>query len=158
MEDPISANNLENSANSSQIERVNYVGFWKRIVIALIDGWLMFLFEWGAIELLNIHNLGYGLIILVNMFLYFYYGRTVGDFVMQTKLVKAGSVQKPSILSLIGRYFAKFISLIVLGVGFMFAGWTNEKKAWHDSMSGTRYIEVKSYNGIITWILNIFFW
>ncbi len=36
-----------------------------------------------------------------------------------------------------GRYFAKFISALLLMVGFMMAGWTKKKQALHDMIVGT---------------------
>ena len=39
-----------------------------------------------------------------------------------------------------GRYFAYIVSALPLGVGFMLAGWNEEKKALHDMMCGTRVI------------------
>jgi uncharacterized RDD family membrane protein YckC len=40
-----------------------------------------------------------------------------------------------------GRYFAKFISAILLCVGFMMAGWTEKKQALHDIMAGTLVVK-----------------
>ncbi len=36
-----------------------------------------------------------------------------------------------------GRYFGKYISARILGIGFMMAGWTAKKQALHDLMAGT---------------------
>ncbi|QSZ27581.1 RDD family protein [Aceticella autotrophica] len=36
-----------------------------------------------------------------------------------------------------GRYFAKFLSALILCIGFMMAGWTKEKQALHDIIAGT---------------------
>ncbi len=36
-----------------------------------------------------------------------------------------------------GRNFAKFISALILGIGFLMAGWTEKKQALHDIMAGT---------------------
>lgn len=35
-----------------------------------------------------------------------------------------------------GRYFGKYVSVLVLGVGFLLAGWTARKQALHDLMAG----------------------
>ncbi|MGH8214605.1 MAG: RDD family protein [Rhodanobacteraceae bacterium] len=35
-----------------------------------------------------------------------------------------------------GRYFGKFVSVLILGVGFLLAGWTARKQALHDFMAG----------------------
>jgi uncharacterized RDD family membrane protein YckC len=35
-----------------------------------------------------------------------------------------------------GRHFAKFISVMILYIGFMMAGWTERKQALHDMIAG----------------------
>jgi uncharacterized RDD family membrane protein YckC len=42
-----------------------------------------------------------------------------------------------SFLKALGRYFAKFLSVIILGVGFLMAGWTRRKQGLHDMICGT---------------------
>jgi uncharacterized RDD family membrane protein YckC len=37
-----------------------------------------------------------------------------------------------------GRFFAKFLSALTLGIGYMMAGWTERKQALHDMIAGTR--------------------
>jgi uncharacterized RDD family membrane protein YckC len=39
-----------------------------------------------------------------------------------------------------GRFFAKFISSIILGVGYIMAGFTEKKQALHDILAGTLVI------------------
>jgi uncharacterized RDD family membrane protein YckC len=36
-----------------------------------------------------------------------------------------------------GRYFAKFLSALILGVGFLMVGWTRRKQGLHDFIAGT---------------------
>ena len=35
-----------------------------------------------------------------------------------------------------GRYFGKIISSLTLSIGYMMAGWTQQKQALHDMMAG----------------------
>jgi uncharacterized RDD family membrane protein YckC len=39
-----------------------------------------------------------------------------------------------------GRYFAYMLSGLPLGLGFMWVGWNEEKKGFHDMVCGTRVI------------------
>jgi uncharacterized RDD family membrane protein YckC len=39
-----------------------------------------------------------------------------------------------------GRFFAKFISSIILGIGYIMAGFTEKKQALHDILAGTLVI------------------
>lgn len=41
-----------------------------------------------------------------------------------------------------GRFFGKFISEIILMIGFMMAGWTEKKQALHDMMADTLVIRL----------------
>ena len=43
-----------------------------------------------------------------------------------------------------GRHFAKMVSAIILGIGFMMAGWTERKQGLHDLMAGTLVWKARS--------------
>ena len=45
-----------------------------------------------------------------------------------------------------GRYFGKFISALLLGIGFLMAGWTEKKQALHDIMAGTLVVKKQGGN------------
>jgi uncharacterized RDD family membrane protein YckC len=38
---------------------------------------------------------------------------------------------------LIGRYFAYYLSTILLGLGFLWIIWDPKKQGWHDKLAGT---------------------
>ena len=118
------------------VQPIFYAGFWKRVAILYLDTLFSPLF-------------------LINIILYFAKGKTIGDFIMQTKLVDELDYKKPGFGKLIGRYLAKILSSFALNIGFLCVGWRKSKTAWHDSLSGTRYVETKQYSGAITWIVNL---
>ena len=128
------------TTNRNKFKHKHFVGFWKRVGIKNID---------------NILNL-FLIPIIFNIVFYFRDGQTIGDKIMKTKLVDESTGLKPSTGQLFGRFFAKGLSGIAFGLGFMWAGWSNEKQAWHDTLSGTRYIETKQYGGWITVLVIIF--
>ncbi|WP_089729581.1 RDD family protein [Candidatus Thiosymbion oneisti] len=43
-----------------------------------------------------------------------------------------------------GRYFASFISALILGIGYMMVGWTKRKQGLHDMMAGTLVIKIEN--------------
>ena len=45
-----------------------------------------------------------------------------------------------------GRYFGKIISALLLGIGFLMAGWTEKKQALHDIMAGTLVVKKQVIN------------
>lgn len=144
-----------------------FAGFWKRVAIMHLEKFLQILITVSTgFTLLYIgeevyENADWGfnipiiLFTVINIWLYFTKGRTIGDYIMKTKLVDAKTGKKPSAGKLIGRFFAKILSGLALGLGFFWAGWTKEKRAWHDSLSGTRYVETEQYAGGWTWLANI---
>jgi uncharacterized RDD family membrane protein YckC len=40
------------------------------------------------------------------------------------------------------RSLASLFSLIALGLGFFWAGWSREKRAWHDLIAGTLVVQL----------------
>jgi len=48
-----------------------------------------------------------------------------------------------SFLRATGRHFAKMLSAITLGIGFMMAGWSKNKRALHDKIAGTVVIRTR---------------
>ncbi len=44
---------------------------------------------------------------------------------------------------IIGRHFAEMISNMILCIGYMMAGWDDEKRALHDRICDTRVIRTR---------------
>ena len=72
-------------------------------------------------------------------------GTTVGGIVAGIKLVRADgrAVDFPTALV---RALASLLSALVFFVGFFWAGWSREKRSWHDLIAGT--VMVKSPKGM----------
>jgi len=75
-------------------------------------------------------------------FLWFRFGATLGQMALGLKVVtpEGGPL---SLAVSIGRYFAYMLSGIILGIGFMMAGWDDQKRALHDRLANTRVIRVR---------------
>ena len=43
-----------------------------------------------------------------------------------------------------GRYFALFLSSLILGIGYMMVGWTKKKQGLHDMIAGTLVIKAEN--------------
>ena len=66
-----------------------------------------------------------------------YYGATLGKRLLGIKVVSENG-KRPSILDLIIREsIGKFLSTIVLGLGFILAGFDKKKQGWHDKLAKT---------------------
>jgi len=138
-----------------------YAGFWLRFAAWLID-WIIGLVLGFAIGMV----VGFvGVIIggnskqtatLINAFAqiaslavgWLYYAlqesssaqATVGKRAVGIRVVDMEG-QRISFGRATGRYFGKIISGIILGVGFMMAGFTEKKQALHDTMASTLVIK-----------------
>jgi uncharacterized RDD family membrane protein YckC len=66
-----------------------------------------------------------------------YKSATPGKMVIGAKIVNARTGRQPSTGQLIGRYFAYYISLIPLGLGYLWVAWDPKKQGWHDKLAGT---------------------
>jgi uncharacterized RDD family membrane protein YckC len=69
------------------------------------------------------------------------FGATPGKMALDLKVVRpdGGSI---SLGRAVGRYFAKMVSAIILGIGYIMAGFDSQKRALHDMICDTRVIKV----------------
>jgi uncharacterized RDD family membrane protein YckC len=66
---------------------------------------------------------------------------TIGKKLVRIKVVNLNE-QKVSFWRATGRFFAKIISAIPLGIGFVFIGFNKHRQGWHDNLAGT-YVLIK---------------
>jgi uncharacterized RDD family membrane protein YckC len=138
--------------------QVTYAGFWWRVFAALIDGvvsWFLVvaLALFAAVGLsmslddqTSLYALGQ-FIGIVGTFLYYAIFEcsgmrgTPGKWICSIKVVDEAGEQIGFGRSA-GRNLGKYISGLILGIGFMMAGWTHRKQALHDKMAGTLVVRV----------------
>lgn len=115
-----------------------YAGFWWRFLAHLIDGAII-----GVIVFLlaasSFGVLGIGAGILVP-WLYFALFESSAHQATPGKMICGIIVtnlngQRISFARATGRYFGKILSALILGIGFMMAGWTRRKQALHDMLA-----------------------
>lgn len=114
---------------------VEFVGFWRRVAISLVD---------GVISVFIVP-------LFFNLCYYLRDGQTIGGKIYGAKLVDKKSLKTATVGQLLIRKIAKILSVLPLGLGFMMAGWRSEKRAWHDGLSDVRYISYKKVHGFWTW-------
>jgi uncharacterized RDD family membrane protein YckC len=129
-----------------------YVGFWARVGAAIIDSILMAIvlvpimrIFYGGADLATLTRLDSPANILVNgvlpaiavILFWVYRQATPGKMAIGAKIVDAKTLGKPSTGQLIGRYFAYYLSSIVLLLGFIWVGFDARKQGWHDKLAGT---------------------
>jgi len=128
-------------------------GFWIRFVAAMID-WVILLVVQGILFsagwMLSGDGMSAGMAVkgAANFFgtlivagysivLHWLWGQTLGKMALQIRVVSmdAGPL---SFGQSVGRYFATFLSALILGIGFVMAGIRSDKRALHDLLAGTR--------------------
>ena len=137
---------------------VTYGGFWVRVLAYVIDGILL-----GAIGGIIGRLFGpldpeisfddlflspqTGLSVIVG-WLYFALlesserGATVGKMALGLRVV-TDQGQRLTFLNATGRYFAKFISALILGIGFIMVAFTDRKRGLHDMIAGTLVVKTR---------------
>ncbi len=134
-----------------------YGGFWWRVLAYIIDGIILSIIG-GIIGLIIGGIVGFSagadtgaiavaqgiafVVLLVLQWLYFAISEssswrgTIGKRACGLIVVDEQG-QRISFGRATGRYFAKFVSALILSIGFLMAGWNHKKRALHDMIAGT---------------------
>jgi|SRR5882672_2322426 len=64
-------------------------------------------------------------------------GATPGKMLVKAKIVTAEELAQPSTARLIGRFFAYFVSIFPLCLGFLWIAFDKRKQGWHDKLAKT---------------------
>lgn len=150
-----------------------YGGFWIRFVARFIDGILLTVvgqvingvlgllfysrFVWVGqpaqpdpknIALFFVFTaatmlVGVGLALGYEWYFVAKYQATLGKMALGLKIVRADG-SRLSNGRIVGRHFSTIISQIILCVGYMMAGWDDEKRALHDRICDTRVVKTRA--------------
>ena len=137
---------------------MNYAGFWIRLGALTIDGFIL-----GAVNFLLFIPLGilvpmsednpYMMLSFMPLFLIVQYaipavydtwfvgkfGATPGKMACNLKVVVEDGSQV-TYLRALGRHFAKWLSSMILGIGFLMAAFDDQKRTLHDRICETRVV------------------
>ena len=132
-------------------EEVKYAGFWSRFAATIVDTiWLygiIYTILWFLLGS-NTFSLdgGYTLTqftfewmipLIVVMAFWSIKGATPGKMLFKMKIVDSETHEKVSATRLFVRYVAYFVSMIPLGLGFIWVAWDKKKQGWHDKIAKT---------------------
>jgi uncharacterized RDD family membrane protein YckC len=137
---------------------MNYAGFWIRFGAIAIDGFIMWIFTMilfiplGIIMPTSNDNpfvalsfmplillLQYAIPAVYDTWFVGKYGATPGKMACKLKIVVADG-GRVSYSRALGRHFAKWLSSIILGIGFIMAVFDDERRTLHDRICETRVI------------------
>jgi uncharacterized RDD family membrane protein YckC len=104
-------------------------GFWIRMVALLIDALLI-----GALT--RMHDIVLPALAAYGAILWKFKGSTIGGIIFGIKVVRLDARPVDWVTAVV-RALACFISLIALGLGFIWIAFDAEKQGWHDKIAGT---------------------
>ncbi len=131
---------------------LEYVGFRLRFVASIIDSILLMMIiyplltmiygsDYGDSEqmLLGIPDLLISWVFPIVATIVFWVSKsaTPGKMAVRAKIVDAQTGNLPSVKQSIIRYIGYYISLLPLGLGYLWIIWDSKKQAWHDKLAGT---------------------
>jgi uncharacterized RDD family membrane protein YckC len=125
-----------------------YAGFWIRFVAAFLDGIILNVFNFlvgNVLELVGVSSAVIGLFVTLGSFLLyqiFFVGRwnaTPGKMALKLKVIRSDGSSVGYGLAA-GRCFSWMLSWLILCIGFIIAGFDEEKRALHDRICDTRVV------------------
>lgn len=143
----------------------NYASFGRRFVAVFIDGLILglvssvlsYVFGSGAVPFMR-YSYGYGyptafpfgMVIVPTLITWGYYtyfigsrGQTVGKMAMGIKVVDLKTRTHPDYMhAFLREIVGKFVSGIVLLLGYLWMLWDGKKQTWHDKIAGTVVVRV----------------
>jgi uncharacterized RDD family membrane protein YckC len=143
------------------MNELEYAGFWIRVGATLIDTVIIMIvlmvplsFIYGEQYWLGdeyFHGfwdiiLGYVVPVVATIWFWLRFMGTPGKMALKLKIVDAKTGNKLVTGQAIGRYFAYLVSMLPLGLGFIWIGIDSKKQGWHDKLAGT--VVVKSNSSV----------
>ena len=129
----------------------NYAGVGTRFIALLIDAIILWVVQVIiSMVLSQLLRDNVGLTLLINLAISVGYfvvyqesqGQTLGKKVMKIKVVDAQG-KKPTMMTFFLReIIGKFVSGIILGIGYLMAFWDGNKQALHDKIASTYVVKV----------------
>lgn len=129
------------SRRSNVSSSKKYGGFWKRFVASIID-WVVILAVFGIFARASPYEYIAALSGIVIFWLYFAimesssWQATLGKKALGMRVTDLNG-RRIGFGRATGRYFAKYVSAIILLIGFIMVAFTEKKQGLHDMMAGT---------------------
>ena len=121
---------------------LHYAGFWDRFGAAFIDGLILVIPEFVVEYIMGTDGTQSFLFNLVLNWLYFSLQEsgaaqaTIGKKALGLKVTNL-SGDRISFGQATGRFFGKYLSAIILFIGYLMMLWDEKKQTLHDKMAGT---------------------
>ncbi|HWD64730.1 MAG TPA: RDD family protein [Solirubrobacteraceae bacterium] len=123
-------------------------GFWRRLGAAFLDGLIV-----GVVDTLlqlGLHGAGTALSILVSAAYYTWFeggptGQTPGKKAVGIRVVAFESGGQLGYPRAFVRFVGRYVSAIVVFLGYLWMLWDREKQCWHDKFANDVVVPVSAY-------------
>ena len=132
-----------NSGNQGAgVKKSIYAGFWIRGLAFVIDGFIISVFLLVPIQsFISDAMAQFAPIPVVYWILFWIWkGATPGKMLVRIKIVKADTLSQPSVGALVGRSISYYVSAIPFYLGYLWILAEEDKRGFHDKLSGTAVI------------------
>ncbi|MSP48513.1 MAG: RDD family protein [Alphaproteobacteria bacterium] len=133
---------------------VAYGGFWRRVLAGIIDGIIfavlngLFHIGGGGVEAAGGLSALVGLLYEVGMTASRYQA-TIGKLALGLRVVD-NEGRRLTFARSLGRWFAKILSALLFGIGFLMVAFTHRKRGLHDMLAGTLVLRMAPDTGPAT--------
>ena len=131
---------------------IRFAGFWVRTAAHVIDAilllvilmaivWWMYageLRELGTVQITPLAHVGFNLGPVIAILLFWEFrSATPGKMMLGLRIADAETLERPSTMQLIVRFFAYLVSMVPLFIGFLWVAFDPRKQGWHDKIART---------------------
>lgn len=124
-------------------------GFWRRFVAALLDGIIIGVVGGIIGAILGGGNAGDGIGVLLGLLYYTYFegstGQTLGKKALGIRVISLEGGGSIGYGRAFIRYIGRYVSGIVLLLGYLWMLWDKEKQTWHDKFAGSVVVPESAY-------------
>ncbi|MDG1890773.1 MAG: RDD family protein [Verrucomicrobiota bacterium] len=137
----------------------DYVGFWRRCGASIIDSIIQIAITFPLLHsiygneyweteqfILGIPDflISWVFPLVATILFWVYKSATPGKMALKVKIVDARTGHPPTNQQFIIRYIGYYISLLPVGLGFLWIAWDSRKQGWHDKVAGTVVIRPRT--------------
>ncbi|MDO8657227.1 MAG: RDD family protein [Candidatus Levybacteria bacterium] len=125
---------------------MKYSGFFRRLFAFILDGIITnipFILIFGFKESYTSTELGIFVVAWTayTVWMVGMYGATIGKKLMGIKILKENG-EKVNYSDALVREIASYLSIAIVGLGYLFIIWDKKKQGWHDKIAKTVVVNV----------------
>ena len=123
-------------------------GFWRRFAASFLDGIIIGIANGILFAALKGPGYALGLILSISYFTYFEggaYGQTPGKRALGIRVIDFQTGGSIGYARGAVRWIGRYLSAIVILLGYFWMLWDREKQTWHDKLAGDVVVPVDAY-------------